>query len=121
MSDRPLAVIGIMAALSLILVISFSCGMVKNPWEYETDYLGNVWPAVCRQDLTGSKVPIAYMPREVMRAAANRDVNGLTFSFGTPGDEKIWIADDLRGWLKDAVIAHEHCHENRYGGLWWHM
>jgi len=94
------------------------------PWEQPTDHLDNPWPAVCRQNLAAtvapSRVKIHYRPREELWRALGRDADGLTWSFGVQGDEVIWIADDIVGWRKAAVLQHELCHLDEYGGVAWH-
>ena len=112
-----------MIPLTLLLLL-VGCATVE-PWERPIDHLGNPWPLACRQNLVAavkpSRVVIHYRPREELRRALGRDADGLTWSFGVQGDEVIWIADDIVGWRKVAVVQHELCHLTEYGGVAWHV
>ena len=115
--------------LAVVITLTFlaGCNYVPaspQPWEQPADHLGNPWPVACRQDLAAvikpGRVEIQYRPREELRRAFGRDADGLTWSFGVQGDEIIWIADDIAGWRKTAVVQHEYCHLAEYGGVGWH-
>ena len=132
--DKPISRALTFTGVWLLFVVGIIAGVFLSgcaarpappaPWERPADQAGNVWPTICKRDLSAAVAPgrvaITYIPRETLRMAAGRDVNGLTWSFGVQGDEAIWIADDLEGFAKADTIQHEYCHLAEYGGMAWH-
>lgn len=115
-------------AIWFLLIVSaiFLVGCTEQrtgpPWTYATDQNGNTWPAECPGPIGAevAHVEVTFQPRATIDSYNGKQVNGVTFSFGVAGDERIVIATELLAepWRLADVIYHEFQHVRC--GFGWH-
>lgn len=98
--------------LALFTAASLTACSAAEQQPYD-DFLGNVYPAKCRGDLSYVTAPITFMSPDQMaalsRLAPHMKMGDRLYGI-TMSHRFIYVDNTLMGWKRDDIIRHERCH-----------